>query len=330
MGELLKARRSRLELSLQLQHNFQEMDYILDSMEELKLRLLSDDYGKHLLGVEDLLQKHSLVEADINVLGERVKQVVQQSQRFLEEEAEDGYKPCDPSIIVERVSGLENAYGELVALAVERRSRLEESRQLWQFYWDMAEEQNWIKEMGHVVSQADIGHDLTTIHLLLSKHKSLETEIRAHENSLRQSMAVGQALIDQGHFGSDKVQERLDEVNEKWDSLVEMMDSRKRRLTEAVDFHQFLTDADDVDTWMLDVLRLVSSDDIGKDESNVQTLLKKHKETTDELKNYASTIDALHEQGSTLGEDDMPMVQERLASIDKRYKELQELAKLRK
>lgn len=44
-------------------------------MEELKLRLLSDDYGKHLLGVEDLLQKHSLVEADINVLGERVKQV---------------------------------------------------------------------------------------------------------------------------------------------------------------------------------------------------------------------------------------------------------------
>lgn len=76
--ELLKARRSRLEMSLQLQHNFQEMVYILDSMEELKLRLLSDDYGKHLLGVEDLLQKHSLVEADINVLGERVKQVVQQ------------------------------------------------------------------------------------------------------------------------------------------------------------------------------------------------------------------------------------------------------------
>ena len=86
-----------------------------------------------MLGVEDLLQKHSLVEADINVLGERVKQVVQQSQRFLEEEAEDGYKPCDPSIIVERVTGLENAYGELVSLAVERRSRLEESRYLYMF-----------------------------------------------------------------------------------------------------------------------------------------------------------------------------------------------------
>ena len=89
-------------------------------------------------------------------------QVVQHSQRFLEEETEDGYKPCDPSIIVERVQTLEGAYEELVKLAVERRSRLEESRQLWQFYWDMAEEENWIKEMQQIVSQGDIGHDLVS------------------------------------------------------------------------------------------------------------------------------------------------------------------------
>lgn len=169
--ELLKARRHRLELSLQLQQNFQEMLYILDSMEELKMRLLSDDYGKHLMGVEDLLQKHSLVEADINVLGERVKSVVQHSQRFLDEENTEGYRPCDPAVIIERVQELEDAYSELVKLAVERRARLEESRKLWQFYWDMADEENWIKEKEQIVSAGDIGHDLTTINLLLSKHK---------------------------------------------------------------------------------------------------------------------------------------------------------------
>ena len=54
--------------------------FLFFSMEELKLRLLSDDFGKHLMGVEDLLQKHSLVEADINVLGERVKQVLSLNQ----------------------------------------------------------------------------------------------------------------------------------------------------------------------------------------------------------------------------------------------------------
>jgi len=33
------------------------MSYILDRMDELKLRPLSDDFVKHLMGVEDLLQK---------------------------------------------------------------------------------------------------------------------------------------------------------------------------------------------------------------------------------------------------------------------------------
>lgn len=63
--------------------------------------------GKHLMGVEDLLQKHSLKEADINVLGERVKGVVQHSQKFLDQEATEGYRPCDHAVIIERVQQLE-------------------------------------------------------------------------------------------------------------------------------------------------------------------------------------------------------------------------------
>ena len=34
------------------------------------------------MGVVDLLQKHSLTEADINVLGENVKSVIQHLQHF--------------------------------------------------------------------------------------------------------------------------------------------------------------------------------------------------------------------------------------------------------
>lgn len=36
-------------------------------------------------------------------------------------------------------------------------------------------------------------------------------------------------------------------------------------------------DADDVDAWMFDIFRIVSSEDVGKDEASVQSLLKKHK-----------------------------------------------------
>lgn len=40
---------------------------------------------------------------------------------------------------------------------------------------------------------------------------------------------------------------------------------------------QFFADADDVDAWLVDTLRIVSSKDVGKDEAGVQSLLKKHK-----------------------------------------------------
>ena len=162
------------------------------------------------------------------------------------------------------------------------------------------------------------------------KHKTLETEIFGHESALLVSISGGDELIQQGHFGSEKIQERIQDIMDRWTHLIGLMDDRKKRLTDAVDFHQFFTDADDVDNWMLDILKLVSSDDIGKDESNVQTLLKKHKEVTDELKNYRSIIDALHDQASALGEEDResgPVV-ERLSSFDRRYKELCEMANI--
>lgn len=38
-----------------------------------QVQLLSKDFGKHLLEVDDLLQKHSLQEADIAVQSERVE-----------------------------------------------------------------------------------------------------------------------------------------------------------------------------------------------------------------------------------------------------------------
>ncbi|KAG1659209.1 Spectrin beta chain [Nymphon striatum] len=330
--ELLKARRARLELSMSLQHTFKEMLYILDSMEELKNRLLSDDYGKHLMGVQDLLQKHSLVEADINVLGERVKTVVQNSQKYIEESPEEGYKPCDPEVVIERIQQLEAAYAELVQLALERRNRLEESRKLWQFYWDMAEDEAWIKEKEQIISQGEIGHDLTTVHLLIRKHKAMEDELLAHEQQINSVIVAGEDLINAQHFGSDKIQQRINEIAEAWKHLMDFSAYRRKRLLEAVDFHQFFADADDVDTWMLDTLRLVSSEDVGRDEANVQSLLKKHKDVTDELKNYATTIEALHQQPDNLGEEDReaPEVLERLSSIDRRYKELLEFSKLRK
>ena len=48
----------------------------------------SEDYGRHLLDVEDLLQKHSLIEADIAAQEDRIKVADDQANLFLEMEPE--------------------------------------------------------------------------------------------------------------------------------------------------------------------------------------------------------------------------------------------------
>ena len=69
--------------------------------------------------------------------------------------------------------------------------------------------------MQQIWLQADIGHDWNNINLLLSKHKTLETEILGHESTLQFSMSGGDELIQQGHFGSEKIMKTLTDAVDK-------------------------------------------------------------------------------------------------------------------
>uniref|UniRef100_A0A7M4F886 Spectrin beta chain n=1 Tax=Crocodylus porosus TaxID=8502 RepID=A0A7M4F886_CROPO len=328
--ELLRARRQRLEMNLGLQKIFQEMLYIMDWMDEMKVLLLSQDYGKHLLGVEDLLQKHALVEADIAIQAERVRGVNASAQKFATDG--EGYKPCDPQVIRDRVAHMEFSYQELCQLAAERRARLEESRRLWKFFWEMAEEEGWIREKEQILSSDDYGKDLTSIIRLLSKHKAFEDEMSGRSGHFQQTIKEGEDMIAEEHFGSEKIKERIKDIREQWANLEQLSAVRKKRLEEASLLHQFQADADDIDAWMLDILRIVSSSDVGHDEYSTQSLVRKHKDVAEEIANYRSVIDSLHEQAKALPQEhaESADVQGRLSGIEERYKEVAELTRLRK
>uniref|UniRef100_A0A8C6XDZ9 Spectrin beta chain n=1 Tax=Naja naja TaxID=35670 RepID=A0A8C6XDZ9_NAJNA len=328
--ELLRARRQRLEMNLGLQKIFQEMLYIMDWMDEMKVLLVSQDYGKHLLGVEDLLQKHALVEADIAIQAERVRGVNASAQKFATDG--EGYKPCDPQVIRDRVAHMEFCYQELCQLSALRRARLEESRRLWKFFWEMAEEEGWIREKEQILSSDDYGKDLTSIVRLLSKHKAFEDEMSGRSGHFQQAVKEGEDMIAENHFGSEKIRERISDIQNQWANLEQLSSIRKKRLEEASLLHQFQADADDIDAWMLDILKIVSSNDVGHDEYSTQSLVKKHKDVAEEIASYRSIIDSLHEQAKALPQEyaESVDVQSRLSGIEERYKEVAELTRLRK
>lgn len=70
-----------------------------------------------------------------------------------------------------RMDELDAQYREIQELAKRRLGRLEDNKLLWQFFWDVAELEQSFKELEQVLSSPDVGHDVTSVKLLLSKHK---------------------------------------------------------------------------------------------------------------------------------------------------------------
>ncbi|XP_062454825.1 spectrin beta chain, non-erythrocytic 2 [Rhea pennata] len=330
LRQLVAARRERLLLHLELQKMLQDLAHLMDWMEEMKGRLQSQDFGKHLHGVDDLLQIHALVEADIAAQAERVRAVSAAAQRFAG--PGDGYRPCEPQLVRERVETLELRYRELAELAGRRRAKLEESRRLWKFFWDMGEEEAWMREQEQILSSEDVGRDLTSSLRLLSKHNAFRDEMSGRAGPLQQAVAQGQALVREGHFGARQVGERLREIEGRWQHLEALAAERQRRLREAASLCQFQADADDVEAWLEDALRLVSSPELGHDEYSTQSLAKKHREVEEEVHNHRPAIAALHEQARALPPAfaGAPGVAGRLPALEQRYRELAALAERRR
>ncbi|XP_066540760.1 spectrin beta chain, erythrocytic [Hoplias malabaricus] len=328
LQELLRARRGRLEKNLTLQRIFQEMLYIINWMDEIKVRLLSPDFGKHLLEVEDLLQKHALLEADIAVQADRVRSANAAALKFANG---DSYKPCDPQVIRDRVHHLDLCYKELCALAAQRKARLEQSRRLWNFFWEIAELESWIREKEHIFSSLDYGKDLTSVLVLQSKHSAFEDELGARRDHLKQVMAEGESMVTSKHLGAPKVQQRMDDVQRQWQQLEELAAFRKQNIQDTQRFFQFQGDADDLKAWLVEAMRQMSSDDVGHDEYTTQRLLKRHRVLRDEAAKNGATIDTLSKQANSLPEElkNTPDIQRRLKDVRDLYMELLSLSDLR-
>ncbi len=152
-----------------------ECDHVIICMhyfDYMQATLKSEDHGKHLLGVQDLIQKHTLMEADITTQTERAKTLKAQMQKFLDE------KHTDAAKIVAKISELDSACQRMESLSKARLSRLQESLKVQEFYLQVEEEEAWIREKEPMAASMDYGKDINSVMKLQQKHQSLEAEIQ--------------------------------------------------------------------------------------------------------------------------------------------------------
>uniref|UniRef100_A0A8U7NM19 Uncharacterized protein n=1 Tax=Corvus moneduloides TaxID=1196302 RepID=A0A8U7NM19_CORMO len=325
------ARRERLRAHLELQRLLRDLEHLMGWMEEMEVRLQSRDFGQHLSQVDDLLQIHALVEGDVAAQAERVRSVGAAAERFLGE----GGGECPPQTLRARVAALELRYRGLSALSGQRRLRLERSRRLWKFLWDAGEEEAWMREQERLLRCPELGRDLPGALRMLSQLEAIRGALGGRAGPLEQLLERGRELLAQGApDGAGPSPSATRALESLWAALPALARARERRLRAAAGRFQLDAEAAEAEAWLAAAARRVAGPELGHDERSAGMLERRLRELQDEIRRRGPALAALREQALPADAADLPDVvpglAERLAELERRHRELEARAELRR
>eukprot|EP00043_Microstomoeca_roanoka_P018637 m.201569 g.201569 ORF g.201569 m.201569 type:complete len:2469 (+) comp16866_c1_seq3:1085-8491(+) len=263
-------------------------------LSEVELQLSSRDLGKDLPAVQNLLKKHQMLEADIAAHQARIDQVNQQTQAFVEA----GH--FDAENIQARQQQIAQRYSRVQLQATERREKLEASQQLQRILRDIDDEAAWIKEKARTASSEDFGKDLTGVQNLQKKHEHFEAEVQGHESKIRGVLDAAAELVRTQHYASDQIAARRSELEQEWQRLLSLSESRKAKLQEAREYQQLRADADEEESWINEKQAMMTSVETVETLSGAQALAKKHDAFEVDLQEHHERVQALLVRGQDL------------------------------
>lgn len=307
LSEASERKASKLQEAAQQQQFNRTCEDLELWLSELEGQLQSEDYGKDLTSVQNLLKKQALLEADVASHQERVEAVAQAAERFVQE----GHFDADS--IKQKQQQLATRYAGLERPMQARKRRLLDSLQLQQLYRDIEDEEAWIREKEPVAGSTNRGRDLIGVQNLQKKHQAVLAEINNHEARVAAVCAAGSRMLDEGHFAAEDISQRLQGLDERWAQLKERARQRKNDLDDSLQAHQYFADANEAESWMKEKRPIVTNADYGKDEDSSEALLKKHEALLSDLEAFGSTISALGAQAAACRQQEAPALLDALA-----------------
>ncbi|XP_066994167.1 spectrin alpha chain isoform X1 [Anabrus simplex] len=271
-------------------------------LSEIEGQLMSEDYGKDLTSVQNLQKKHALLEADVASHQDRIESIKVAASQFVER----GHFDAD-NIKAKEVA-LTERYSALQRPMNIRKQRLLDSLQVQQLFRDIEDEEAWIREKEPVAASTNRGRDLIGVQNLIKKHQAVLAEINNHENRIGSVCQSGQQMIEDGHFATDEIKQRVGTLNDHWTQLKEKALQRKQDLEDSLQAHQYFADANEAESWMKEKEPIVCNSDFGKDEDSSEALLKKHEALVSDLEAFGNTISVLREQAQSCRQQETPVV----------------------
>ncbi|KAL8606296.1 hypothetical protein ACOMHN_024191 [Nucella lapillus] len=295
---------AKLRETCQQQQFNRNVDDVERWLNDIESSLVSEDYGKDMTNVQNLQKRHGLLEADVVAHQDRMEALNTQATLFA---SGDHF---DKDTIGKKAVEVKERYEKLKAPMTSRKQKLTEAQLLQQFLRDMEDEEDWIREKEPIAASTNRGRDLIGVQNLMKKHQALHAELGGHEPRIQNVCTTGKAMVKEGHFAKDTIEEKINNLQDRWQQLKDKANQRKQDLEDSLQAQQYFADANEAETWMREKEPIAANTDYGKDEDSAEALLKKHEAFMADLEAYRSVVEGLQEQAQACKQQEAPVVKD--------------------
>ncbi|CAI8040975.1 Spectrin alpha chain, non-erythrocytic 1 [Geodia barretti] len=135
---------------------------------------------------------------------------------------------------------------------------------------------SWVCDMEETMCSEEPARSVSGAEALISKHNQHKAEIDTREDSVTQVAKAGRKLIQQSHYASTEIRERLAELKQESESLQELWTQQQARLNQTLQHQQFIREAKLIDTMSSSHEVHLATDKLGVSVDECDALLKKH------------------------------------------------------
>lgn len=235
--------------------------------------------------------------------------------------------------IVLRQSQIEKLYAGLQDLCKERRKRLDETLQLYGLHREIDDLLQWIADKEVVAGSHENGQDYEHVQMLQERFQQFarDTEAIGSDRVARANNDCDQ-LIAEGHSDAPTIALWKDSLNEAWENLLELIDTRSQILEASRQMHKFFHDCRDCLSRIIEKKHSMP-EDLGRDSSSVNALSRKHQNFLKDIEAIGAQVrqiehDAAYLRDSYAGDKAIDIAT-REAEVLKEWKQLHALCEAR-
>ncbi|KAF7704200.1 hypothetical protein HF521_021272 [Silurus meridionalis] len=272
-----------------------------------------DDFGQDLEDVENLQKKFEDFTGEVNTLGHNKLTAVQKLK-----------KQVKSSETEQKEKALLNLWEELQMAMKTREENLQSAHEVHQFDHDLDELKSWISEKEIMLDSENREIDLFSVQAFIRQHEGLERDLAVIEEDLQRKKEEGRALVRRCPQLRESLSERMQEVEENWDSLLEKADKCKHRLQQVVAVQRYLNDWRELMAWLRESLSLVTGEELRGEVKDLAQLIKRHEEYHTQIERQLDKSEMVKIKGRQLIHEGNLMSEE----LEDRLAELQDMEAL--